>query len=274
MLAKVNDVHTLLVCLHSAADSDRVLRSNQVLEIASWVCHVTSRSERFTYLLLIMPEDFGGHRLSGQPLLGISMRRGAAFLCRFAAAEQKHPVGMVANFLFHSQRPSFGLARTTTFRRPYCLHRTPSSELPMFSASHAHAWAHWWYVPFCFCSHFFCWFFGTLVLCHWRSLQPSFPLGWGVLAYFGFIDFGVFFVGVFQLFSVVLHGGCASSAFPGLVVALPLKVVGRGLFFCRPCASVSLLGSQRTFGYVSLFFQFSVQYLHFVVFWLRSVAIV
>ena len=49
----------------SAADCDRVLRSNQVLWIASWVCYVTLRSKRFTYFLLIMPEDFGFHRLSG-----------------------------------------------------------------------------------------------------------------------------------------------------------------------------------------------------------------
>ena len=46
----------------SAADSDRVLRANQVLEIASYV---TLRSKHFTYLLLMVPEDLGGHQVSG-----------------------------------------------------------------------------------------------------------------------------------------------------------------------------------------------------------------
>ena len=40
-------------------------------------------------------------------------------------------------------------------------------------------------------AHFFCCFFGTLVLCQWRSLQPSTPQGRGALACFGFLDFCV-----------------------------------------------------------------------------------
>ena len=53
-----------------------------------------------------------------------------------------------------------------------------------------------------------------------------------------------------------------------------LKVVDQGLFFCRPSGSVSLFGSERTIGHVSLFVQFSVQYLRFVVFRLCSFAFV
>ena len=75
----------------SAADSDRVLRADQVLEIASWLCHVTLRSKQFTYLLLMMPEDIGGHHVSGpaspwdleefHSLQGVNeAARGAAFL--------------------------------------------------------------------------------------------------------------------------------------------------------------------------------------------------
>ena len=56
----------------------------------------------------MMPEDFGGHRIAGpaspwdmeelRSLEGVNDAvRGAAFLCRFAAADQKHPVGIVTN---------------------------------------------------------------------------------------------------------------------------------------------------------------------------------
>ena len=66
-------------------------------------------STRKTFLFLMMPEDFGGHRVSGpaSPWDLEDLRnleevneavRGAAFLCRFASADHKHPVGFLTNF--------------------------------------------------------------------------------------------------------------------------------------------------------------------------------
>ena len=94
----------------SAVDRQRVLQSNQVLEVTSWVAHHALCCQvSKVYLLLMMPEDFGGHCESGpsspwdlpefRGLQGASDAvRGAAFLCRLAQAEQKHPVGILTNF--------------------------------------------------------------------------------------------------------------------------------------------------------------------------------
>ena len=175
----------------SAADSDRVLCANQVLEIASWVCYVTLRSKQFTYLLLMMPEDFGSSRVFPS---------------------------ILKDFLF-------GLARTSSFRRPCCLFRTPSSGLPMFSASYAHAWACWRYVPFCFRAHFSVGFWARIFSAIEEVSNPlsltdgghSQPSGSSSSA------------GVFEFFSVVFRGGFASSAFLGLVFARRVAVLAQGL---------------------------------------------
>ena len=64
---------------------------------------------RKTFLFLMMPEDLGGHRVSGpaspwdseylRNLDGVNEAvRGATFLCRFASADQKHKVGVLTNF--------------------------------------------------------------------------------------------------------------------------------------------------------------------------------
>ena len=56
----------------------------------------------------MLPEDFGGHRVAGlacpwdmeefRCLQGVNETvRGAAFRCRFASADQKHPVGILTN---------------------------------------------------------------------------------------------------------------------------------------------------------------------------------
>ena len=262
----------------TTADSDRVLRSNQVLEIASWVRYVTLRSKRFTYLLLMMPEDFGGHRLSGpasfwnleefRSLHGIN--RGAAFFCRFAAAEQKHPVGVVTTSL------PFSMNFTWAGRNYLILATISLVSVPFFGIAHVLS-------PTSRCVGLlavrsilllltlFCCFFCTLVFWHWRSLQPSLPQGWGAFACFGFFDFYVLFVGVFKLFSVVLCGQFASSAFPVLVFALSRSLI-KDFSSADHLDQFSLLGSERTIGHVSLFLQLSVQQLHFVVFRLCSFA--
>ena len=93
----------------SPALSQRILESNNTLEITAWVSNVALNNPgRKTFLFLMIPEDFGGHRIAGpaSPWDMEELRsldsvndavRGAAFLSRFAAADQKHPVGIVTN---------------------------------------------------------------------------------------------------------------------------------------------------------------------------------
>ena len=56
----------------SAVDRQRVLQSNQVLEVTSWVAHHALCCQvSKVYLLFMMPEDFGGHCESAPLLHGI-----------------------------------------------------------------------------------------------------------------------------------------------------------------------------------------------------------
>ena len=45
---------------------ERILVANHALEITAWVCHLAVHSaNQKTFMFLMMPEDFGGHRVSG-----------------------------------------------------------------------------------------------------------------------------------------------------------------------------------------------------------------
>ena len=84
-------------------------QSNHGLEVTSWVPHQAIRCRVIkVYFVLMVPEGYGGHCVSGPaspwdlPEFGSLQEvsdavRGAAFSCRLANAEKKHPVGILTN---------------------------------------------------------------------------------------------------------------------------------------------------------------------------------
>ena len=93
----------------SPSSRDKVLEANNTLEIIAWAGYLALQvSKRKAFLFLMIPEDSGGHRVSGpaspwdlEDLRNLDRVnetvRGATFLCRFASADQKHPVGVLTN---------------------------------------------------------------------------------------------------------------------------------------------------------------------------------
>ena len=104
------------------------------LENVSWVCYVTLRSKHFTYFLLLMPEDLGGHQVSG-PASPWDLEE-------FHSLQGVNEAARGAEFFLPFSKTFIWLARTASFRRPCCSLRTSSSGLLMFSPSWANAWAH------------------------------------------------------------------------------------------------------------------------------------
>ena len=84
----------------------KVEESNRQIETVTWLSVLCA--QRKVWVLLVFPEDLGGHVQSGptsiwssshlRKLDGISdVQRGAAFLCQFAGTESCRPVGLFTN---------------------------------------------------------------------------------------------------------------------------------------------------------------------------------
>ena len=105
----------------SPSNRDKVHEANNTLETVAWASYLAVHvSKRKTFLFLMMPEDFGGHRVSCpaspriwkicETLRVNEAVRGATFLCRFASADQKHPGGCSHKLSYPLRRPLLGLA--------------------------------------------------------------------------------------------------------------------------------------------------------------------
>ena len=87
----------------------KVDQSNREIEIITWLLEkATLCTERTVGVLLIFPEDLGGHGHTGPATIWDNMhlreldgacevQRGAAFLCQIAGAEYHRPVGLFSN---------------------------------------------------------------------------------------------------------------------------------------------------------------------------------
>ena len=85
--------------------TERVRQSNREMEAVLWLAAQSARCKvRRVGMVLIFPEDFGGHVKDGpaspwlsrefQDLEGAcDVRRGSAFLCQLASTDQRRPVG-------------------------------------------------------------------------------------------------------------------------------------------------------------------------------------
>ena len=90
-------------------ESDKVRQSNIQWELVVWLAaQSASCKKRKVGLVLLFPEDFGGHRREGpaspwsaREVLELEracdVRRGAAFLCQLAGTDQRRPVGVLSN---------------------------------------------------------------------------------------------------------------------------------------------------------------------------------
>ena len=90
----------------SAKERQTTQDSNNSFLVTSWFAEQAALQR--VHFLFICPEDFGGHSQHGpaspwslvefQRLSGFNdIWRGAAFMCRFADMEQRHPTGMLSN---------------------------------------------------------------------------------------------------------------------------------------------------------------------------------
>ena len=89
--------------------TEKVRQSNREMEAVSWFAAQSARCKvRRVGVVLIFPEDFGGHVRDGpaspwssrefQDLEGAcDVRRGSAFLCQLASTDQRRPVGILTN---------------------------------------------------------------------------------------------------------------------------------------------------------------------------------
>ena len=87
----------------------RVEESNRQVETVTWLFEqAVLCTQRRVWVLLVFPEDLGGHVQSGPTTIwssshlrrldGVSdVRRGAAYLCQFAGTESRRPVGLFTN---------------------------------------------------------------------------------------------------------------------------------------------------------------------------------
>ena len=87
----------------------KVEESNRQIETVTWLFEqAVLCAQRKVWVLLVFPEDLGGHVQSGptsiwssshlRRLDGVSdVQRGAAFLCQFAGTESRRPVGLFTN---------------------------------------------------------------------------------------------------------------------------------------------------------------------------------
>ena len=87
----------------------KVDQSNREIEIITWLLEqATLCTERTVGILLIFPEDLGGHKHSGPATIwsnthlrkldgACEVQRGAAFLCQIAGTEYRRPVGLFSN---------------------------------------------------------------------------------------------------------------------------------------------------------------------------------
>ena len=87
----------------------KVDQSNREIEIVTWLLEqATLCSERTVGVLLIFPEDLGGHEHTGPATIWDNMhlreldgacevQRGAAFLCQIASTEYRRPLGLLSN---------------------------------------------------------------------------------------------------------------------------------------------------------------------------------
>ena len=91
-------------------DNEKVIRANRHVEIAIWLAEqALCCTHHQVGVLLVFPEDFGGHVLDGpasmcdfQEVRSLEqykeVHRCAVFSCRFANSGFKRPLGILSNF--------------------------------------------------------------------------------------------------------------------------------------------------------------------------------
>ena len=107
----------------SAKDRQATQDSNNSFLVTSWFAEQAALQR--VHFLFLCPEDFGGHSQHGpaspwslvefQRVSGFNdIWRGAAFMCRFADMEQRHPTGMLSNIqgLRRSTYPGWRRSKT------------------------------------------------------------------------------------------------------------------------------------------------------------------
>ena len=166
----------------------------------------------------MMTEDFGGHCVSG-PASPCDMEelrsfggvneavRGAAFLGRFASAEQKHPVGIVTTFLSLHGDLCLGWPQFHSTGDHLDYQGPLPRDSPCFNDRDLGECVH----------------LGTHPLCHLESLRPSFPWGSGCGANFGFFVFKFTLAGLFKFLFSFVYSGDAASVIYGLVFSRSLS---------------------------------------------------
>ena len=97
------------LCSLKPQEIEKVTQSNREWETALWILtQSASCRSKNVGVLLIFPEDFGGHQSSGpaspwssREVLDVvrtcDVRRGSAFLCQLAGTDQRRPVGIITN---------------------------------------------------------------------------------------------------------------------------------------------------------------------------------
>ena len=124
----------------TANDYDRIQHSNKVVEFSWWLAAVALTARpKLVKIALFFTEDCGGDQEAGptsiwalegfRSLQGVGeARRGAAFFCRFAGAEQRRPMGVLTNVAALDQFFVLRLARLPNAARKACVSR-PSSQV-------------------------------------------------------------------------------------------------------------------------------------------------
>ena len=162
----------------SPAFNQRIIDSNNALEITAWVSYVTLNNPvRKAFLFLMIPEDFGGHRIAGpaspwdmeelRSLEGVNEAvRGAAFLCRFAAADQKHPVGIMTNLHSLQEDLYLGWPDLSITGDQLAYNGPLTARLSLFSRSSSNHWMFWPCLQLVVGANFDFWFLGSDFPCH------------------------------------------------------------------------------------------------------------
>ena len=104
----------------SLEETEKIHSANRVLEIAAWVAEQSLQCRsKMIGLILIFPEDLGGHESHGPSSLWVlrefqllegtrDVRRAAGYLCQFTPADYKRPIGVLSKCIQLRNRFSLG----------------------------------------------------------------------------------------------------------------------------------------------------------------------